>query len=174
MKSWGGPLGRALRRDRLLLVATLVLVEKHYARLFEQEEGLTSGGGGNLVFTGDDDDPDTLETLNQMGFERPSDMSRIIRTALALALFAPLATACDTGEELDSDVRAVENFEDGMICDSDQGAFRVTLWSDSGDIEVGSNNLIVRLGMFDPNDIEGAKMQIPLGSPQTAERLGYR
>lgn len=88
-------------------------------------------------------------------------MSRIIRTALALALFAPLATACDTGEELDSGVRAVENFEDGMICDSDQGAFRVTLWSDSGDIEVGANNLIVRLGMFDPNDIEGAGKGIP-------------
>ena len=61
------------------LLATLRLVEKHYARLFENEKGLTSGSG-NLVFTGDDDDPDTLETLSQMGFERPSDMSRIIRT----------------------------------------------------------------------------------------------
>lgn len=61
------------------LLATLRLVEKHYARLFEHEKGLTSGGG-NLVFAGDDDDPGTLETLSQMGFERPSDMSRIIRT----------------------------------------------------------------------------------------------
>ncbi|MEX3008095.1 bifunctional [glutamine synthetase] adenylyltransferase/[glutamine synthetase]-adenylyl-L-tyrosine phosphorylase [Hoeflea sp. TYP-13] len=61
------------------LLATLRLVEKHYARLFEHEKGLTSGTG-NLVFTGDDDDPGTLETLSQMGFERPSDMSRVIRT----------------------------------------------------------------------------------------------
>ncbi|MCP4315192.1 MAG: bifunctional [glutamine synthetase] adenylyltransferase/[glutamine synthetase]-adenylyl-L-tyrosine phosphorylase [Hyphomicrobiales bacterium] len=61
------------------LLATLRLVEKHYARLFENEKGLTSGAG-NLVFTGDDDDPGTLETLSQMGFERPSDMSRVIRT----------------------------------------------------------------------------------------------
>ncbi|MEM6461256.1 MAG: bifunctional [glutamine synthetase] adenylyltransferase/[glutamine synthetase]-adenylyl-L-tyrosine phosphorylase [Pseudomonadota bacterium] len=60
------------------LVATLRLVEKHYARLFEQERQLTAGAG-NLVFTGDEDDPETLETLKRMGFERPSDMSRIIR-----------------------------------------------------------------------------------------------
>ena len=61
------------------LRSTLKLVEEHYARLFEHEKGLTAGTG-NLVFTGDDDDPGTLETLAQMGFERPSDMSRIIRT----------------------------------------------------------------------------------------------
>nr|WP_276562435.1 bifunctional [glutamine synthetase] adenylyltransferase/[glutamine synthetase]-adenylyl-L-tyrosine phosphorylase [Hoeflea prorocentri] len=61
------------------LTATLKLVEKHYARLFEHEKGL-SAGSGNLVFTGDEDDPDTIETLSKMGFERPSDMSRVIRT----------------------------------------------------------------------------------------------
>lgn len=61
------------------LTATLKLVEKHYARLFEHEEGLTAGDG-NLVFTGDDDDPGTIQTLSKMGFKRPSDMSRVIRT----------------------------------------------------------------------------------------------
>ena len=88
-------------------------------------------------------------------------MSRFNRTALALALLAPLATACDTDEPVNDEVRAVEDFEDGMICDSDQGAFRVTLWSDSGDIEVGANDLVVRLGMFDPNDAEGGGKGIP-------------
>ncbi|MEX0955456.1 MAG: bifunctional [glutamine synthetase] adenylyltransferase/[glutamine synthetase]-adenylyl-L-tyrosine phosphorylase [Rhizobiaceae bacterium] len=58
---------------------SLKLVEGHYAALFETAPQL-SAGVGNLVFTGEDDDPGTLETLSQLGFERPSDISRIIRT----------------------------------------------------------------------------------------------
>ena len=58
---------------------SLKLVEGHYAALFETAPQL-SAGVGNLVFTGEDDDPGTLETLAQLGFERPSDISRIIRT----------------------------------------------------------------------------------------------
>ncbi len=54
-------------------------VERRYARLFEQETKL-SGVEGNLVFTGQADDPDTLKTLAALGFERPADMSRVIRT----------------------------------------------------------------------------------------------
>ena len=61
------------------LVARLKTVERRYARLFEQEAKL-SGGTGNLVFTGQGDDPDTLETLRRLGFERPSDISNVIRT----------------------------------------------------------------------------------------------
>jgi [glutamine synthetase] adenylyltransferase / [glutamine synthetase]-adenylyl-L-tyrosine phosphorylase len=57
----------------------LKTVERRYSRLFEQEEGL-SGGEGNLVFTGQKDDPDTLKTLAELGYERPADMSRMIRT----------------------------------------------------------------------------------------------
>lgn len=53
-------------------------VEKHYAALFEQAAELGSSGG-NLVFTGEDDDPDTVQTLSQLGFSRPSDICRIIR-----------------------------------------------------------------------------------------------
>ncbi|SFB64503.1 glutamate-ammonia-ligase adenylyltransferase [Rhizobium sp. NFR07] len=61
------------------LEAVLKTVERRYSRLFEQEERL-SGGEGNLVFTGQKDDPDTLKTLAEFGFERPADMSRMIRT----------------------------------------------------------------------------------------------
>lgn len=61
------------------LVEVLKTVERRYADLFEQETKL-SVGTGNLVFTGQGDDPDTLETLKKLGFERPSDISRIIRT----------------------------------------------------------------------------------------------
>ncbi|ACM25925.1 bifunctional [glutamine synthetase] adenylyltransferase/[glutamine synthetase]-adenylyl-L-tyrosine phosphorylase [Rhizobium rhizogenes] len=61
------------------LVTRLKTVERRYARLFEQEAKL-SGGTGNLVFTGQGDDPDTLETLRRLGFERPSDISNVIRT----------------------------------------------------------------------------------------------
>ena len=61
------------------LVTTLKTVERRYARLFEQETKLSSETG-NLVFTGQGDDPDTLETLRRLGFERPSDIANVIRT----------------------------------------------------------------------------------------------
>lgn len=60
-------------------VSMLKRVEECYAALFENEAGL-SGTAGNLVFTGEDDDPETLKTLSEFGFERPADISRIIRT----------------------------------------------------------------------------------------------
>jgi len=54
-------------------------VEAHYAALFEAAPKLSSGVG-NLVFTGDVDDPDTLQTLSSLGFQRPSDICRVIRS----------------------------------------------------------------------------------------------
>jgi len=57
---------------------SLVEVEGHYAALFEAAPEL-SAGMGNLVFTGDVDDPDTLQTLHNLGFQRPSDICRVIR-----------------------------------------------------------------------------------------------
>ena len=53
-------------------------VTHEYGLLFEAAESL-SGAAGNLVFTGGEDDPETLETLTQMGFARPKDVSALIR-----------------------------------------------------------------------------------------------
>lgn len=61
------------------LVKVLRTVEKRYAQLFEQEAKLSSETG-NLVFTGQADDPETLETLRKLGFERPESVSATIRT----------------------------------------------------------------------------------------------
>ncbi|MGN6142531.1 MAG: bifunctional [glutamine synthetase] adenylyltransferase/[glutamine synthetase]-adenylyl-L-tyrosine phosphorylase [Mesorhizobium sp.] len=58
---------------------SLQQVEAHYAALFEAAPELSSGVG-NLVFTGDVDDPDTLQTLHRLGFQRPSDICRVIRS----------------------------------------------------------------------------------------------
>ena len=65
------------------LEKVLRTVEKRYARLFEQETKLSveiGSHGGNLVFTGQGDDPGTLKMLAALGFERPADISRVIRT----------------------------------------------------------------------------------------------
>ncbi|ENN92104.1 bifunctional [glutamine synthetase] adenylyltransferase/[glutamine synthetase]-adenylyl-L-tyrosine phosphorylase [Bartonella bovis] len=61
------------------LLETLKVVEKHYAVLFEHEQELGLEIG-NLVFTGEEDDPETLITLSRLGFERASDICRIMRT----------------------------------------------------------------------------------------------
>ena len=67
----GEEFARCLRRH-------LETVQRHYAALFEAAPAL-GDDQGNLVFTGGEDDPDTLETLMRMGYERPSDVSAIIR-----------------------------------------------------------------------------------------------
>jgi len=56
----------------------LETVEGHYARLFEGAPEL-SAAGGNLVFTGDEDDPETLSTLAGLGFERPRLVTESLR-----------------------------------------------------------------------------------------------
>ena len=53
-------------------------VEEHYAALFEDEPAL-GDEGGNLVFTGTDDDPDTLASLERMGFGDASSVSATVR-----------------------------------------------------------------------------------------------
>jgi glutamate-ammonia-ligase adenylyltransferase len=60
------------------LTGQLRVVEKHYARLFEHEPGLDSRAG-SLVFTGAADDPDTLETLREMGFRDPARAAETVR-----------------------------------------------------------------------------------------------
>ncbi|MGH6829321.1 MAG: bifunctional [glutamine synthetase] adenylyltransferase/[glutamine synthetase]-adenylyl-L-tyrosine phosphorylase [Rhizomicrobium sp.] len=60
------------------LTATLTTVQNHYARLFQREADL-AGTGGNLVFTGVEDDPETLQTLHGMGFGAASQVASAVR-----------------------------------------------------------------------------------------------
>jgi len=53
-------------------------VQGHYGALFEDVPAL-SGEFGNLVFTGDEDDPRTLKTLHEMGFENAPAAISIVR-----------------------------------------------------------------------------------------------
>ena len=53
-------------------------VEAHYAKLFEHAPTLDTEVG-NLVFTGADDDPDTLDTLRSLGFRRPAEAAEAVR-----------------------------------------------------------------------------------------------
>lgn len=53
------------------------IVQKNYAELFADAPLLSASG--NLVFTGIEDDPDTIESLKKMGFTGPSDISNTIR-----------------------------------------------------------------------------------------------
>jgi glutamate-ammonia-ligase adenylyltransferase len=57
-----------------------VLSSTHYyfAELFEREERLSSGAG-SLSFTGVENNPQTLATLEKLGFKRPGDVSETIR-----------------------------------------------------------------------------------------------
>lgn len=59
------------------LLIELRTVAKHYAALFEDEGDLA--GTGNLVFTGAEDDPDTLKNLAEMGFAEPATISSTVR-----------------------------------------------------------------------------------------------
>ncbi len=58
--------------------AALSLVMRYYAGLFSEQETLGSAGG-NLVFTGSDDDPGTLDTLSGMGFADPHRAAETVR-----------------------------------------------------------------------------------------------
>ncbi len=60
------------------LLKRLTTVQRHYARLFENAPEL-SKDAGNLVFTGDDDDPGTLETLTRLGYKNPKAVTEAVR-----------------------------------------------------------------------------------------------
>lgn len=98
--------------------AALERVVGYYAELFTEGETLGSGEG-NLVFTGSDDDPGTLETLSSMGFANPSKAIETVRkwhygsyaatraaaarahlTELLPALLSTLSTAGNADEAL--------------------------------------------------------------------------
>ncbi|WP_449220593.1 bifunctional [glutamine synthetase] adenylyltransferase/[glutamine synthetase]-adenylyl-L-tyrosine phosphorylase [Tistrella mobilis] len=61
-----------------MLLDTLKGVEKAYAELFDDAPGLGTAEG-NLVFTGTEDDPDTIETLERMGYREPSRVVARVR-----------------------------------------------------------------------------------------------
>ena len=60
------------------LRSTFECVQGHYAALFENAAELGSDSG-SLVFTGGEDDPETIETLTRMGFRGASEISATIR-----------------------------------------------------------------------------------------------
>jgi glutamate-ammonia-ligase adenylyltransferase len=60
------------------LTDRLTLVERHYARLFEDAPTL-SAAAGSLVFTGVAADPETLATLRSLGFHDPEAAAETIR-----------------------------------------------------------------------------------------------
>lgn len=65
---------------------------------------------------------------------------------LCLALFA-----CD--DEIDASlVREAQPFVEGVAADTEGGAFRVVLSSSDGQLGVGENQVMVRVGFHDPED----------------------
>ena len=59
------------------VTAELRRVETHYAALFEHAPAL--GGPGSLVFTGAEDHPDTLATLESLGFHEVRSVAATVR-----------------------------------------------------------------------------------------------
>ena len=59
------------------LLGHLGQVEDHYAELFEEAPSLS--GPGSLVFTGTDNDPETVRTLNELGFKDGASIATTIR-----------------------------------------------------------------------------------------------
>ena len=59
------------------LRAWLTAVSDQYSELFEEEADLSSQHG-NMVFTGNDIDPGTLDTFTRLGFARAEDAIRIV------------------------------------------------------------------------------------------------
>ncbi|MFO1085870.1 MAG: bifunctional [glutamine synthetase] adenylyltransferase/[glutamine synthetase]-adenylyl-L-tyrosine phosphorylase [Reyranellaceae bacterium] len=114
------------------LLACLHRVEGHYAGLFEEAPSL-SGPGGNLVFTGADDDPGTLETLRTLGFRDASAAAGIVRrwhhgryratatararellTELMPALLKALASTAEPDQALLNFDRFIDNLPAGV------------------------------------------------------------
>jgi len=67
-----------LRNFDAEITRTLKAVNARYGELFAEEEPLSSRFG-SLVFTGVDDDPETLATIARMGFSSPARVSQTIR-----------------------------------------------------------------------------------------------
>jgi glutamate-ammonia-ligase adenylyltransferase len=70
----GYPSSEAFTAELLQYLST---VEAHYAHLFEEAPALTARG--NLVFTGSEDDPDTLATIRSLGYSEPKAVTATVR-----------------------------------------------------------------------------------------------
>ncbi|MFO0992374.1 MAG: bifunctional [glutamine synthetase] adenylyltransferase/[glutamine synthetase]-adenylyl-L-tyrosine phosphorylase [Hyphomicrobiales bacterium] len=60
------------------LTNILSAVQRHYAALFEDAPELGTASG-SLVFTGGEDDPETIMTLSAMGYKQPSEVAATVR-----------------------------------------------------------------------------------------------
>jgi glutamate-ammonia-ligase adenylyltransferase len=69
---------RSLKDFDAKVEALLKRVNARYGELFPEEEQLSSRFG-SLVFTGVEDDPETLQTLTRMGFSNPRQVAETIR-----------------------------------------------------------------------------------------------
>ncbi len=118
-------------RFRRELIHQLSTVAHHYGHLFEESAPLSSGNEieGSLVFTGVENDPETLKTLADMGFGDPdfvatrirawhhgryratrSERSRQILTEIAPALLSSFGQA----PEPDEAFRRFDRFLEGL------------------------------------------------------------
>lgn len=118
-------------RFRRELIHQLSTVAHHYGHLFEESAPLSSGTEieGSLVFTGVENDPETLKTLVDLGFEEPdfvatrirawhhgryratrSERSRQILTEIAPALLSSFGQA----PEPDEAFRRFDRFLEGL------------------------------------------------------------
>ncbi len=63
------------------LMSSMLNVETHYAELFEDAPslGVPVEDAGNLVFTGADSDPETIATIEKLGFSQPRIVDEMIR-----------------------------------------------------------------------------------------------
>jgi [glutamine synthetase] adenylyltransferase / [glutamine synthetase]-adenylyl-L-tyrosine phosphorylase len=65
------------------LIGHLTRVQDHYAKLFEHAPSLGAKedveGAGSLVFTGVEADPETLATLNALGYQNPERVDAAVR-----------------------------------------------------------------------------------------------
>ncbi len=69
---------RSAKAFSTALRSAMETVRDHYIRLFETAPSLSSSSG-SLVFTGDDEDPETVATLAELGFANPHEVSRTVR-----------------------------------------------------------------------------------------------
>ncbi len=63
---------------RQKLIKEMDIVRAHYADLFSQSPSLAAETG-SLIFTGGEDDPETLQSLHDMGFAQPATITRAVR-----------------------------------------------------------------------------------------------